>query len=140
MREMDSIAINIDFDGTVVTHAFPDIGKDIGSVPVLRELVEAGHKLILFTMRGDEYLEEAVKWFKSHRIPLYGIQKNPTQDNWTNSPKAYAQLMIDDSALGCPLKFDQFLSKRPFVDWVAVRADLVRRGLLPCDKVANDGQ
>lgn len=45
--------IGIDFDGTVVTHDFPKIGKDIGAVPVLKKLVENGHKLILFTMRSD---------------------------------------------------------------------------------------
>ncbi len=48
------IVINVDFDGTVVTHEFPKIGKDIGAVPVLRELVEHGHKLILFTMRSNK--------------------------------------------------------------------------------------
>ncbi len=45
--------IAIDFDGTCVTHAFPKIGKDIGSVPVLKALTEQGHKIILFTMRSD---------------------------------------------------------------------------------------
>lgn len=30
--------IAVDFDGTVVTHAYPHIGNDIGAVPVLREL------------------------------------------------------------------------------------------------------
>ena len=34
--------INIDFDGTCVSHEFPEIGRDIGAVPVLRELVETG--------------------------------------------------------------------------------------------------
>ena len=45
--------ILIDFDGTVVTHDFPAVGKDIGSVPVLKRLVDNGHRLILFTMRSD---------------------------------------------------------------------------------------
>jgi hypothetical protein len=45
--------ICIDFDGTCVTHEFPEVGKDIGAVPVLRKLVEQGHNLILFTMRSD---------------------------------------------------------------------------------------
>lgn len=111
--------ILIDFDGTCVTHEFPKVGKDIGAVPVLKELVKNGHNLILFTMRSDvenpqsdddtimcesgNYLTDAVNWFKDNEIPLYGIQRNPTQDSWTTSPKAYGQLMIDDSALGCPL-------------------------------------
>lgn len=45
--------IILDFDGTVVTNEFPWIGEDIGAVPVLKELVECGHNLILFTMRSD---------------------------------------------------------------------------------------
>jgi hypothetical protein len=39
--------INIDFDGTCVTHDFPNIGTDIGSIPVLKKKVANGHKLIL---------------------------------------------------------------------------------------------
>lgn len=123
--------ICIDFDGTCVTHSFPKIGKDIGAIPILKRLVDNGHNLILFTMRsnvdngpseefpgvhGGKYLTDAVEWFKSNNIPLYGIQKNPTQ-TWTSSPKAYGQLYIDDCALGCPLKVDTRYSDRPFVDW-----------------------
>lgn len=137
--------IVIDFDGTVVTHEFPNIGKDIGAVPVLKELVENGHNLILFTMRSDienpksddetiipkggNYLTEAVNWFKERDIPLYGIQTNPTQKSWTHSPKAYGQIIIDDAALGCPLIVVD--KKRPFVDWIKVRKLLVEMGCLP---------
>ena len=45
--------IAVDFDGTCVSNAFPYIGKDIGSVPVLKKLVEKGHKLILYTLRSN---------------------------------------------------------------------------------------
>jgi hypothetical protein len=48
---------------------------------------------------------------------LYGINTNPTQHEWTDSPKAFGQLMIDDIAIGVPLKVDKELSPRPFVDW-----------------------
>ena len=44
--------IAIDFDGTCVTHDYPEVGKDIGAVPVLKRLIDAGHKLILHTMRS----------------------------------------------------------------------------------------
>lgn len=114
---MKNININIDFDGTCVTHAYPNIGEDIGAIPILKTLTNNGHKLILFTMRSGDKLDEAVNWFNVNEIPLYGIQKNPTQKIWTTSPKSYAELMIDDSALGCPLKFDDNLSDRMFVDW-----------------------
>lgn len=128
--------ILIDFDGTCVTHDFPEIGRDIGAVPVLKKLVQNGrNRLILFTMRSDRedrnYLSEAVQWFKDNEIPLYGIQENPTQKQWTTSPKAYGQLIIDDICLGIPLKFDESLSDRNFIDWESVRKLLVNKGLIP---------
>lgn len=138
--------IAIDFDGTCVTHEFPYIGVDIGAVPILKRLVASGHNLILFTMRSDvvaptsndsgiytksgNYLTEAVDWFKKHDIPLYGIQRNPTQYTWTKSPKAYAQCYIDDAALGCPLVFDPNISDRPFVDWAGVEQLLIEKNIL----------
>lgn len=112
--------IIIDFDGTVVTHEYPNIGKDVGAIPILKRLTNNGHRLILFTMRSDEELEDAVNWFDDNAIPLYGIQKNPTQENWTSSPKAYGQLLIDDIALGVPLtnKYkNKVISNRLFVNW-----------------------
>lgn len=129
--------ILVDFDGTVVTHEFPSIGKDKGAVPVLKKLVKNGHNIILFTMRSNttnnkdsskeipkihnsNFLDDAVEWSNKNKIPLYGINTNPTQKTWTTSPKAYGQLLIDDIALGVPLIFDQRLSDRPFVDWVKV--------------------
>ena len=138
--------ICIDFDGTCVTHEFPKVGKDIGAVPVLKKLVEAGHKLILFTMRSDieevtsndygihkqagEYLTDAVNWFIDNHIPLHGVNVNPTQHTWTKSPKAYGQLYIDDAALGCPLIYNREISDRPFVDWTKVEEMLKAIGVL----------
>ena len=143
--------IVVDFDGTCVSHEFPNVGKSIGSESVLHELVANGHNLILFTMRSNQgelpliskngkrkwqkkisanYLDDAVKWFEKNNIPLYGVQKNPTQKKWTTSPKAYGQLIIDDAALGTPLTFDLQISSRPFVDWRLARKELVRLGVL----------
>ena len=147
IQKIKPITINIDFDGTCVTHDFPRVGKEIGAVPVLKRLVENGHQLILFTMRSDrtekketndptiqdvtgEFLTDAVNWFKKNNIPLYGIQTNPTQHNWTTSPKSYAELMIDDSSLGCPLRYDVDMSNRPFVDWEAVEEALENMKIL----------
>lgn len=138
------MVICIDFDGTCVTHEFPKIGKDIGAVPTLLELVEKGHKLVLFTMRSDDdngpseefpdehggtYLSDAVNWFKENNIPLYGINRNPEQ-TWTTSPKAYGQLYIDDAGIGCPLVYYEKMSDRPFVDWTEVRKMLKERNIL----------
>lgn len=137
--------ILIDFDGTAVRHEFPKVGRDIGAVPILKELVANGHNLILFTMRSDvseaysdspeivaqsgDFLTDAVNWFKENDIPLYGIQTNPTQHTWTSSPKAYGQMIIDDTALGCPLEYPED-GGRPFVKWSAVREILVSMKVL----------
>lgn len=109
--------IAVDFDGTCVTHEYPNIGKDIGAVPVLKKLADSGYKIILNTMRSGQELEDAVGWFKNNEITLFAANENPTQKSWTKSPKVYAHLYIDDAALGCPLKIDPTVSDRPFVDW-----------------------
>lgn len=148
------MVIAIDFDGTCVTHEFPKVGRNIGAQGVLKELVANGHQLILFTMRSDivnptgednelhlksgTYLSDALQWFELYEIPLYGIQSNPTQHTWTTSPKAYAELYIDDAALGCPLLVevvkdgDELLKQtgRPYVDWKTVREMLIDKNII----------
>jgi len=136
---LNNMVIILDFDGTCVTHDYPNVGHDIGAAPVLRKLVAEGHQLVLFTMRSDMGVEkglfksglsDAIDWFKQNNIPLYGIQRNPTQDTWTTSPKAYGHLYIDDAALGAPLKYDNSISDRPFIDWVIVEKLMLRMGFL----------
>lgn len=123
------MVIAIDFDGTCVTHEFPNVGKDIGAVPVIKDLVAAGHKIILYTMRDKQYQKDAEQWFKDNDIPLFGSNKNPDA-TWTTSPKVFAHLYIDDMALGMPLKIDYNVSNRPFVDWIKVRQLLNQMQLL----------
>lgn len=124
------MVIAIDFDGTCVTHEYPKVGKDIGAAPVLKKLREKGHLLILHTMRFEETERDAINWFIANDILLYGVNRNKTQWRWSKSPKIYANLYIDDAALGCPLKTDPELSDRPFVDWEAVEKLLIERGIL----------
>lgn len=123
--------IGIDFDGTCVTHEYPNIGKDIGAIPVLKNIIKKGHKIILFTMRsnkGGTTLTDAINWFKENDIPLYGVNFNPSQGSWTSSPKPYCHIYIDDAALGCPLVYPS--TGRPYVNWVEVENILSRRGVL----------
>jgi len=143
--------ICIDFDGTCVTHEFPKVGRDIGAVPVLKKLVAAGHKLILYTMRSNismpnetgvlatmgvtgMFLDDAVNWFKENDIPLFGINENPNQKEWTTSPKVYGQLYIDDAALGCPLRLEfldvEMTMATLCVDWVKVEEMLKEKRIL----------
>ena len=121
--------IAIDFDGTCVTHEYPKVGKDIGAVPVLKAMTNAGHRLILYTMRAEKELEDAVNWFKENDIPLYGINENPTQKSWTKSPKIYAQVYIDDAAFGCPVLQYPFVG-RPFVNWESIFLTFFKSGQL----------
>lgn len=111
--------IAVDFDGTCVTHRYPEVGEEIGAAEILKRLVHAGHHIILFTMRSGKELDDAVQWFEKHEIPLFGVNENPTQKSWTSSPKPYAHIYIDDAALGCPLIYPD--SGRPYVDWRMVR-------------------
>ena len=122
--------IAIDFDGTCVTHDYPRIGKDIHAIPVLNKLVSNGHKLILNTMRSGKELDDAVNWFKENNIELFGINENPTQKSWTNSPKVYAHMYIDDAAFGCPLLNIPEISDRPFVNWVFIEVKLSQMGII----------
>ena len=108
--------IAIDFDGTCVTHEYPIVGKDIGAVPVLQEIVNKGHKLILYTMRSGIQLEDAISWFKENNIKLWNVNTNPEQLSWTTSPKCYANLYIDDAAFGAPL-MSSMISDRQYINW-----------------------
>jgi hypothetical protein len=132
--------IAIDFDGTLAEHKFPDIGNEVpGAFGVLKELQAAGHKLILWTMRNDRegdskengpVLSEAVAWCRERGVEFWGVNLNPDQHSWTQSPKQYANIYIDDAALGCPLR-ESFEVDRPMVDWSEVRDQLVGSGHLP---------
>lgn len=124
----DSQIIGIDFDGTIVEHAYPEIGAPVpGAIDTIKDLIANGHRIILWTMRSGETLQEAYDYLKDNGIELFGVNKNPEQ-GWSNSPKAYCHVYIDDAALGCPLirKFDQ----RPMVYWPKVREFLKAKGLL----------
>lgn len=134
MEKEERKIIAVDFDGTVVTHEFPHVGKDIGAQKVLRRLVAKGHRLILYTMRSDIHLYEAKKWFADNDIELWGVQYNLEQAKWTSSNKCYAHLYIDDAALGCPLVIPD--EGRPYVAWPEVEAELELLGYL--DKGGKD--
>lgn len=124
MSKENSMIIAVDFDGTCVEHDYPAVGMEVeGAVETLRALQSKGHRLILFTMRSGMKLEAAVKWFKDRKIELWAINKNPEQAEWTESPKVYADIYIDDSALGCPIMFIDGV-RRPVVCWAKVRQKL----------------
>ena len=117
--------ICVDFDGTIVDHRFPEIGKPVpDAIKWLKRIHNSGGKLILYTMRSDgklmgNLLTEAVDYLRSEGVELFGINNNPTQESWTSSPKVYGELYIDDAAFGCPLIKPKGFA-RPCVDWKKV--------------------
>jgi len=109
--------IGVDFDGTVVDHAYPDIGEPApDALRVLKKLQEAGHNLILFTMRSGEELKLAVDYLVKNGIDLFAVNCNPTQSSWTQSPKVYCHVYIDDAAFGAPLIIQPKFN-RPCINW-----------------------
>lgn len=111
------ITIALDFDCTVIECSYPNVGKSLPlCVETLRRWVnDYNVGLILCTMRDGKELEDAIKWFSDNQILLYGIQKHPTQENWTTSPKCHCSACIDDRNVGTKLKLDS--NGVPCVDW-----------------------
>lgn len=125
------MTICIDFDGTIVEHAYPKIGAPVPmAIETIKALQKNGHAIILFTMRHGPTLEDAVNFLKENGITsLYGVNENPQQAEWSDSRKVYGHHYIDDAAIGCPLIFKGG-GKRPYVDWY-IMGDLLRKnGLL----------
>lgn len=124
-----SLYIGIDFDGTCVTHAYPALGEPLeGAIETLIKLEQAGHKLILYTMRCGERLVEAVEYLEDNGVKLYAVNDNPSQKYWTQSPKIFCNLYIDDAALGASLVYPD--KGRPYLDWDGVVAKLYQMGLI----------
>lgn len=95
--------IAVDFDGTIVEHRFPDIGRVRPfAFETLLELQKKKHKLILWTHRSGRQLEEAVAFCRENGLTFYAINKNYPEEKWFehDSRKIVADLYIDDRNLG----------------------------------------
>lgn len=130
--------IAVDFDGTLVEHEFPDIGAPVpGAFHWLKVWQQAGAKLILWTMRSDgrsgegkangPVLSEAVEFCRQQGVEFFAINENPTQKSWTQSPKCYAHVYVDDAAAKCPLLASSKPGGRPMVDWSIVGPEIYSR-------------
>lgn len=122
--------ILVDFDGTLAEHEYPSIGPEIPlAIKTCLELKDNGLKLGLWTMRSGRLLEDAVAWCTARGLTFDHVNEAPPeQAEWSTSRKVHG-VVIDDHALGCPLK--RCFSRRPHVDWKVVRRLLRTRGLLP---------
>lgn len=98
-----SLTIAVDFDGTIVENRFPEIGKPIlFAFESLRKLQDEGHRLILWTYRSGERLEEAVDFCAKNGLKFYAINKSYPEEEYDNSisRKILADIFIDDRNLG----------------------------------------
>jgi 2-hydroxy-3-keto-5-methylthiopentenyl-1-phosphate phosphatase len=98
----------LDFDGTVCTNKFPDIGEILPKhervIDYVRHLKDEGWTIVLWTCREDlperAYLTEAVNWCREHDIPI-DHANNYYQAEYMGyvSRKINAEIFIDDKAL-----------------------------------------
>ncbi len=103
MIDYTNIKIAVDFDGTIVEHEYPAIGKEkLFAFRTLKELEKMGAQLILWTFRTGKELEEAVEFCRKHGIEFYAVNKNYPEEifNETVSRKINADIFIDDKNVG----------------------------------------
>lgn len=96
--------IAVDFDGTIVEHEYPEIGREkMFALQTLRELQKKGFKLILWTYRCGRELDEAVQYCHENGVVFYAVNKNYPEevfDENTMSRKIDADIYIDDRNVG----------------------------------------
>lgn len=98
-----SLIIAVDFDGTIVEHRYPSIGRTRPlAFQTLKAIQANGHRLILWTHRAGKRLDEAVEFCKSHGLEFYAVNKNFPEEVWSedDSRKILADIYIDDRNLG----------------------------------------
>ncbi len=99
----NSLTIAVDFDGTIVENRFPEIGKPIlFAFESLKKLQEEGHRIILWTYRHGNRLEEAVSFCEKNGLKFYAVNKSYPEEEFdeTISRKILADIFIDDRNLG----------------------------------------
>lgn len=98
------MTIAVDFDGTIVEHRYPYIGKEIPfAVDTLKMLQQEKHRLILWSVREGALLNEAVEWCKSRGLEFYAVNKDypeEQQEHQGFSRKLKADMFIDDRNIG----------------------------------------
>src|ERR1043165_1886745 len=94
----NSKVIAVDFDGTIVEHKYPEIGREmLFAFATLKALQQKGHKLILWTIRTGELLDEAVAYCRKNGIGFYAVNANYPEEvlDGKTSRKLNADVFID---------------------------------------------
>ena len=101
------MTIAVDFDGTIVEHEYPKIGKPIFKQNIIAQAAkklqyEEHHMLILWTVREGTLLDEAVEYCKNKGLEFYAVNKNFPEETLEPgiSRKIVADIYIDDRNLG----------------------------------------
>ena len=94
--------IAVDFDGTVVEHEYPKIGRPIPfAIETLLQLQKDGHTLLLWSVRDGSLLDEAIDYCEKKGVVFYAANKNyPEEDAVSASRKLNADIFIDDRNVG----------------------------------------
>lgn len=104
--------IAVDFDGTLVEHRYPSIGKEIPyAFEALKILQNKGHKLILWTYRTGDSLAEAVEFCKNKGIEFWAVNESYPGENREKNRgrKINAEIYIDDRNIGGLLPWTDIL-------------------------------
>ena len=98
------MVIAVDFDGTIVEHRYPEIGKEIPfATATLRQLIADGQELILWTVREGELLNDAVEYCRKRGVTFFAVNRDFEEEDGSNSDfsrKIRADLFIDDRNIG----------------------------------------
>lgn len=100
---METKTIAVDFDGTIVSNAYPGIGKPLlFAFDTLKKLQNEGHILILWTYRSGKKLQEAVDFCSQNGLTFYAVNRSYPEEILTDeiSRKINADLFIDDRNVG----------------------------------------
>lgn len=99
------MVIAVDFDGTIVEHEYPKIGREIPfATETLRMLIHDRHKLILWSVREGQLLKDAVDWCRERGVEFYAVNRDYPEETVENnnhfSRKLKADFFIDDRNIG----------------------------------------
>ncbi len=96
------MVIAIDFDGTIVEHAYPAIGRPIPfAIETLLQLQKENHKLILWTVREGQLLQDAIDYCAERGLYFYAENANyPGENRADAARKLGVDMFIDDRNLG----------------------------------------
>jgi hypothetical protein len=97
------VKIAVDFDGTIVEHKYPEIGKEkLFAFETLKQLIKQKHQVILWTYRTGKELDEAVEFCRENGVEFFAVNKNFPEEYYDGSisRKIDADVYIDDRNLG----------------------------------------